>query len=62
MAVAAAYADEPTSSMQNLIDLSDKEPLDVQTRRLLKKYRERKQLATGREQKVSMVSFQVFWG
>lgn len=46
-----------SSSIQYLIEFSDKAPLDVQTRRLLKKYKERKQQAIEREQKVVMIYF-----
>lgn len=54
-AVAAVHATETSSSLQNFIDFSDKGPLDVQTRRLLKKYKERKQQTIGRQQKVLTV-------
>lgn len=54
-AIPAMQAAGTNSSMQYLIDFSDKAPLDVQTRRLLKKYKERKQQAIEREQKVVMI-------
>lgn len=43
---------EASSTMQDLVEFLDKAPLDVQTKRLLKKYKERKQQAVGRQQKV----------
>lgn len=43
--------------MQNLVIFPDKGPLDVQTRRLLKKYKERKQQTVGRQQKVLVAHF-----
>lgn len=41
-----------SSSMQNLIDFADERNLDVQTRRMLRKYKERKQQEAKKNQLV----------